>query len=74
MGLFLCQRLMCHAACMTIPSMNQSTSNVDPAELAKFSDLAHRWWDLDSEFNTMRAGSKTEVIRKELQGIRWRIN
>jgi 2-polyprenyl-6-hydroxyphenyl methylase / 3-demethylubiquinone-9 3-methyltransferase len=25
-------------------------SNVDPAELAKFSDLAHRWWDFTSEF------------------------
>jgi 2-polyprenyl-6-hydroxyphenyl methylase/3-demethylubiquinone-9 3-methyltransferase len=24
--------------------------NADPAELAKFSDLAHRWWDADSEF------------------------
>ena len=24
-----------------------STLNADPAELAKFSDLAHRWWDLD---------------------------
>jgi OOP family OmpA-OmpF porin len=24
--------------------------NADPAELAKFSDLAHRWWDPDSEF------------------------
>ena len=24
--------------------------NADPAELAKFSDLAHRWWDQDSEF------------------------
>ena len=24
--------------------------NADPAELAKFSDLAHRWWDLQSEF------------------------
>ena len=24
--------------------------NVDPAELAKFSDLAHRWWDPESEF------------------------
>ena len=24
--------------------------NVDPAELAKFSALAHRWWDLDGEF------------------------
>jgi 2-polyprenyl-6-hydroxyphenyl methylase/3-demethylubiquinone-9 3-methyltransferase len=25
--------------------MNASTSNVDPAELAKFSGLAGRWWD-----------------------------
>jgi 2-polyprenyl-6-hydroxyphenyl methylase/3-demethylubiquinone-9 3-methyltransferase len=24
--------------------------NANPAELAKFSDLAHRWWDADSEF------------------------
>ena len=29
--------------------MNTAT-NVDPAELAKFSDLAHRWWDTESEF------------------------
>jgi len=27
--------------------------NVDPAELAKFSDLAHRWWDEDSEFRPL---------------------
>ena len=27
-----------------------SNANVDPAELAKFSDLAHRWWDPESEF------------------------
>ena len=26
------------------------TPNADPAELAKFSELAHRWWDPDSEF------------------------
>ncbi|WP_028602753.1 bifunctional 2-polyprenyl-6-hydroxyphenol methylase/3-demethylubiquinol 3-O-methyltransferase UbiG [Ottowia thiooxydans] len=25
-------------------------ANVDPAELAKFSSLAHRWWDLEGEF------------------------
>ena len=23
--------------------------NADPAELAKFSEVAHRWWDPDSE-------------------------
>ncbi|GBU15062.1 ubiquinone biosynthesis O-methyltransferase [Polaromonas sp.] len=28
-------------------------NNFDPAELAKFSDLAHRWWDTDSEFQPL---------------------
>ena len=32
--------------------MNASV-NVDPAELAKFSDLAHRWWDKQSEFRPL---------------------
>ena len=27
--------------------------NADPAELAKFSDLAHRWWDKDGEFRSL---------------------
>jgi 2-polyprenyl-6-hydroxyphenyl methylase/3-demethylubiquinone-9 3-methyltransferase len=27
--------------------------NVDQAELAKFSDLAHRWWDPESEFRPL---------------------
>jgi 2-polyprenyl-6-hydroxyphenyl methylase/3-demethylubiquinone-9 3-methyltransferase len=30
-----------------------ASSNVDPAELAKFSDLAHRWWDKQSEFRPL---------------------
>ncbi|MFP8780732.1 bifunctional 2-polyprenyl-6-hydroxyphenol methylase/3-demethylubiquinol 3-O-methyltransferase UbiG [Hydrogenophaga sp. RWCD_12] len=30
-----------------------STVNADPAELAKFSDLAHRWWDPESEFRPL---------------------
>src|SRR6187431_514058 len=29
------------------------TVNVDPQELAKFSELAHRWWDPDSEFRPL---------------------
>ena len=33
--------------CMT------TTLNADPAELAKFSDLAHRWWDTESEFRPL---------------------
>jgi len=31
----------------------QETVNADPAELAKFSELAHRWWDPDSEFRPL---------------------
>ncbi|MDO8447502.1 MAG: bifunctional 2-polyprenyl-6-hydroxyphenol methylase/3-demethylubiquinol 3-O-methyltransferase UbiG [Rhodoferax sp.] len=30
-----------------------SNLNADPAELAKFSDLAHRWWDMDGEFRPL---------------------
>jgi 2-polyprenyl-6-hydroxyphenyl methylase/3-demethylubiquinone-9 3-methyltransferase len=34
---------------MTTPT----SANVDPAELAKFSEQAHRWWDPDSEFGPL---------------------
>ncbi len=30
-----------------------SPINADPAELAKFSELAHRWWDPESEFRPL---------------------
>lgn len=30
-----------------------SSHNVDPAELAKFQDLASRWWDANSEFKPL---------------------
>ena len=30
-----------------------TADNFDPAELAKFSDLAHRWWDAESEFRPL---------------------
>ncbi|WP_418315834.1 bifunctional 2-polyprenyl-6-hydroxyphenol methylase/3-demethylubiquinol 3-O-methyltransferase UbiG [Piscinibacter sakaiensis] len=30
-----------------------SQVNADPQELAKFSDLAHRWWDPESEFRPL---------------------
>jgi len=33
--------------------MTSTTLNADPAELAKFSDLAHRWWDLEGEFRPL---------------------
>lgn len=32
-----------------------SAANVDPAELAKFSSLAHRWWDFGGEFGPLHA-------------------
>jgi 2-polyprenyl-6-hydroxyphenyl methylase / 3-demethylubiquinone-9 3-methyltransferase len=31
----------------------ETQANVDPAELAKFSALAHRWWDPTSEFRPL---------------------
>ncbi len=33
--------------------MSTTSNNVDPAELAKFQDLASRWWDPDSEFKPL---------------------
>jgi len=34
-------------------SAPDSRINADPQELAKFSELAHRWWDPDSEFRPL---------------------
>ncbi len=31
----------------------ETHANADPQELAKFSDLAHRWWDPNSEFRPL---------------------
>ncbi len=33
--------------------ISMSTVNVDPAEIEKFSALAHRWWDPNSEFRPL---------------------
>ena len=33
--------------------MSDTTLNADPQELAKFGDLAHRWWDPDGEFKPL---------------------
>jgi 2-polyprenyl-6-hydroxyphenyl methylase / 3-demethylubiquinone-9 3-methyltransferase len=35
--------------------MNTPNNNFDPAELAKFSALAERWWDPESEFRPLHA-------------------
>jgi len=34
-------------------STNNVGNNVDPNEIKKFEDLAHRWWDRDSEFKPL---------------------
>ncbi|HEV8691663.1 MAG TPA: bifunctional 2-polyprenyl-6-hydroxyphenol methylase/3-demethylubiquinol 3-O-methyltransferase UbiG [Ideonella sp.] len=33
--------------------MSDTTLNADPQELAKFGDLAHRWWDPEGEFKPL---------------------
>jgi 2-polyprenyl-6-hydroxyphenyl methylase / 3-demethylubiquinone-9 3-methyltransferase len=33
--------------------MTTTTDNADPVELEKFSELAHRWWDPQSEFKPL---------------------
>jgi len=33
--------------------MTSTPNNVDPSEIAKFSELAHKWWDKNSEFKPL---------------------
>ncbi|STQ89333.1 bifunctional 2-polyprenyl-6-hydroxyphenol methylase/3-demethylubiquinol 3-O-methyltransferase UbiG [Iodobacter fluviatilis] len=33
--------------------MTEAPINVDPSEIAKFSALAHKWWDTESEFKPL---------------------
>ena len=37
----------------TLENAGPAAPNADPAELAKFSALAHRWWDSQSEFRPL---------------------
>ena len=39
----------------TVTAMTVAQRNVDPGEIAKFSELASRWWDPDSEFKPLHA-------------------
>jgi 2-polyprenyl-6-hydroxyphenyl methylase / 3-demethylubiquinone-9 3-methyltransferase len=50
--------------------MNAS-ENHDPAELEKFSALAHRWWDPTSEFKPLHAINplRLELIEKAIGGF-----
>jgi 2-polyprenyl-6-hydroxyphenyl methylase/3-demethylubiquinone-9 3-methyltransferase len=38
---------------MPTSTTNTTSTNVDPSEIQKFSDLAHRWWDPNSEFKPL---------------------
>ena len=59
---------------MATETQSVQNINVDPAELQKFADLAHRWWDPASEFkplheiNPLRLGLIDRVSK--LQGKR----
>jgi 2-polyprenyl-6-hydroxyphenyl methylase / 3-demethylubiquinone-9 3-methyltransferase len=49
--------------------VNSVISNADPRELEKFSELAHRWWDPNSEFkplhdiNPLRLNYINEIVK-----------
>jgi 2-polyprenyl-6-hydroxyphenyl methylase/3-demethylubiquinone-9 3-methyltransferase len=51
-----------------------TASNVDPAELAKFSELAHRWWDPNSEFKPLHEINPLRLawIESQAQGLNGR--
>ena len=51
--------------------MNRSTPNADPAELAKFSALAHRWWDPGSDFKPLHDINplRLEFIKQRSSGL-----
>ncbi len=54
--------------------MNQSTANIDPAEVDKFEELASRWWDPNSEFKPLHDINPLRISyikeRAALQGRR----
>ena len=54
---------------ISMTAATPSSANVDPAELAKFAALAHRWWDPTGEFkplheiNPLRLGWIEQIVR-----------
>ncbi len=48
--------------------MSAATQNVDPAEIEKFSELASRWWDPDSEFRPLHQINPLRLAYIEQQG------
>ncbi|GAA4331515.1 bifunctional 2-polyprenyl-6-hydroxyphenol methylase/3-demethylubiquinol 3-O-methyltransferase UbiG [Pigmentiphaga soli] len=56
---------------MSAPIPSSDTVNADAAELAKFSALASRWWDPESEFKPLHAINplRLEWISQTAQGL-----
>lgn len=52
--------------------LNEHATNVDPAELKKFSALAHRWWDRNSEFKPLHDINPLRLhwIEQHAQGLK----
>jgi len=52
-------------------STKPNTSNVDPSEIAKFNDVASRWWDIGGEFKPLHLLNPVRLsyINDELQGL-----
>jgi 2-polyprenyl-6-hydroxyphenyl methylase/3-demethylubiquinone-9 3-methyltransferase len=48
--------------------MSATTQNVDPAEITKFSELATRWWDPNSEFRPLHEINPLRLAYIEQQG------
>ncbi|MCL4165454.1 UNVERIFIED_CONTAM: hypothetical protein GTU68_017808 [Idotea baltica] len=50
----------------------QARLNVDPNEIKKFEDLAHRWWDRDSEFKPLHEINplRLDYIDKHAGGLK----
>lgn len=52
-GLPISRKSPAQAGLFHFSAHNSDMSNVDAQELAKFSELAHRWWDPESEFRPL---------------------
>jgi 2-polyprenyl-6-hydroxyphenyl methylase / 3-demethylubiquinone-9 3-methyltransferase len=52
--------------------MQSSTQNTDPAELAKFSELASQWWDPNGKFRPLHDINplRLELIDKTVSGLK----
>jgi 2-polyprenyl-6-hydroxyphenyl methylase / 3-demethylubiquinone-9 3-methyltransferase len=52
--------------------MTEAQANVDPREIGKFEELAHRWWDTDGEFRPLHEINplRLEFVETHSDGIK----